>query len=390
MSNKKTIKRNKRNSKRGKSRKGGFFGLFKDKHNTECNPNDLVNLKSSSDLHTNYEQCCPKTWYGRKNNSPYCKQVELNFKSKVEEENNAKGDYIDENDEEGLRPSDLANMTGNLYQYNAVGPSKINCKDNNVAKLLTSQDKMEEYITTCECNKSRWNPFSKKKENCGIVKKKLDDIINKPILKEERRQQEEQEEQERHEQIRQVQQKRYQEMQAAEEEDKKTKALSNQNYENITKKKREERDNFMNKYMKNYPPKLYDNYTRQQLNIYPKDIIQNNKNKKEFAEQFMIKYTPVEYGYTYEELMIDPNKVEREVKEKEPQIEYARYQENLDPYDIDKDTSFKTGYNKIVDPFGEDDLNGGSKRTKKHFIKRSIGKHSIRKIKQKRRKTRKH
>ena len=368
--------------------------MFKDKHNEkdeECNPNKLVNLKSSSALHANYEKCCPKTWYSRKNNSPYCKQVELNFKAKEEEENNAKGVYIDENDEEGIRPSDLANMTGNLYQYNAVGPSKINCKDKNVAKLLTSKDKMEEYITTCECNKSRWNPFSKKKENCGIVKKRLDDIINKPILKEERRQQEQQEEAERQEQIRQVQQKRSQEMDALEEEDKKRKALENQNYENISKKKRDERDNFMNKYMIKYPPKLYDNYTRQQLNKYPKEIIQNNKNKEESAKQFMIKYNPKEYDYTYDELMMDADKVEREVKEKEQQIEYARYQQNLDPYDIDKDAPFKTGYNKIADPFGEDDDDsprsqyGGSKRTKKHFIKRSI-----RKRKQKRRKTRKH
>ena len=35
MPNKKTLKRNKRNSKRsrGRNRKGGFFGLFEDKHN---------------------------------------------------------------------------------------------------------------------------------------------------------------------------------------------------------------------------------------------------------------------------------------------------------------------------------------------------------------------
>ena len=53
MSNKKTLKRNKRNSKRGKSRKGGFFGLFKDKHNEQnpqCNPNNLVNLTSTFDI----------------------------------------------------------------------------------------------------------------------------------------------------------------------------------------------------------------------------------------------------------------------------------------------------------------------------------------------------
>ena len=86
MLNKKTVKRNKRNSKRSRSRsrKGGFFGLFDDKHNTgntACDPNNLANLKDSNSMHANYQTCCPKNWYGSKNNSPYCKQLDLNYKA---------------------------------------------------------------------------------------------------------------------------------------------------------------------------------------------------------------------------------------------------------------------------------------------------------------------
>ena len=33
---------------------------------------------------------------------------------------------------------------------------------------------MEKYIEACECNKTRWNPFSDKKANCAIVKPKLE------------------------------------------------------------------------------------------------------------------------------------------------------------------------------------------------------------------------
>ena len=77
MPNKKTIRRS-----RGRSRKGGFW-FFDDTHNTgnaACDPNNLVNLKDSNSMHANYQTCCPKTWYGRKNNSPYCKELDSKYK----------------------------------------------------------------------------------------------------------------------------------------------------------------------------------------------------------------------------------------------------------------------------------------------------------------------
>ena len=80
MSNKKTLKMTKKT--RGKSRKGGFFGLFKDKHNEQnpqCNPNNLVNLTSTFDIKKKIDTCCPKSWYGRKNNSPYCKELNQKY-----------------------------------------------------------------------------------------------------------------------------------------------------------------------------------------------------------------------------------------------------------------------------------------------------------------------
>ena len=183
MPNKKTVKRNKRNSKRSRNRKGGFFGLFKDKHNTgntACNPNNLANLKSSYEIKQNIDTCCPKSWYGRKNNSPYCKQLNLNYDAArtqmylKAQQSNANGVYIDNDDPNGLRDSDVGHLEAALSQHNTVGEDQINCKDKNFALSLTNQEKMEKYIEACECNKTRWNPFSDKKANCAIVKPKLE------------------------------------------------------------------------------------------------------------------------------------------------------------------------------------------------------------------------
>ena len=185
MPNKKTVKRNKRNSKRSRSRKGGFFGLFDDKHNTgniACNPNNLANLKSSYEIKQNIDTCCPKSWYGRKNNSPYCKQLNLNYDAArtqmylKAQQSNANGVYIDNDDPNGLRDSDVGHLEAALSQHNTVGEDQINCKDKNFALSITNQEKMEKYIQACECNKSRWNPFSEKKANCAIVKPKLEKL----------------------------------------------------------------------------------------------------------------------------------------------------------------------------------------------------------------------
>jgi hypothetical protein len=170
MPNKKTVKRNKRNSKRSRSRsrKGGFFGLFDDKHNeadAACNPNDLVNLTDSNSMHANYQTCCPKSWYGRKNNSPYCKQLDLNYKAAFQSRQN------DINLNKQATTSTFMRDSDNGVTVDVT----IDCKNPN---LYNTEEEMEKYIETCECNKTRWNPFSEKKANCAIIKPKLEKLKN--------------------------------------------------------------------------------------------------------------------------------------------------------------------------------------------------------------------
>lgn len=50
----------------------------------ECDPTDIPNLKGAWELKNNYDKCCPpkKGWFGnKKNDSAYCKQVDLNYDS---------------------------------------------------------------------------------------------------------------------------------------------------------------------------------------------------------------------------------------------------------------------------------------------------------------------
>ena len=82
----KTSRRSRKN-KRG----GGFFDFFTGSSSkvvpSECDPNNLSQLKTSEQLRSNYQTCCPKTFFGmKKNSSPYCKQVELNANAAVERE----------------------------------------------------------------------------------------------------------------------------------------------------------------------------------------------------------------------------------------------------------------------------------------------------------------
>lgn len=56
-------------------------GILKKKKDAECDPNNLVNIKTEKEMHTNYHKCCPKSYFGFKNKSPYCKQLDLNFQA---------------------------------------------------------------------------------------------------------------------------------------------------------------------------------------------------------------------------------------------------------------------------------------------------------------------
>ena len=284
MSNKKTLKMTKRNSKRGKSRKGGSFGFFKDKHNEDPNcgdPNKLVNLKDSSEMFANYKQCCPKSWYGRKNNSPYCKQLDLNYKAAFQEK------QMETN-------ANLQMIKTNQFQVDDDDTiSTIDCKN---PELYNSEKDIQRYIETCECNKSRLNPFSKKRKNCSIVNKKLKEL--------------------------------------------------------------QEKENF------------------------------DNRAAEVFNKPQKYNYTPVNQGYSETDDETDDEYPVYMVQGNDPNAPSnidEDYEEILSGIDY-RTHQVLTG-NKPPPAYG---YGGKRRRTKKHFIKRSIGKRSIKKRKQKRRKTRKH
>lgn len=426
MSNKKTIKRNKRNSKRGKSRKGGFFGLFKDNHNSECDPNNLDNLETSNELHSEYQKCCPKSWYGRKNNSQYCKDIDLKYKdafnTRSKDANLSKKlmtqrfttDYNRSLDNNSSLDDDASLYDGSLYV--------IDCED---PELYNDEESIAEYKTTCGCpDKISWWDFSKKSKNCRAVDKKLKEIKKSGIQQGKYNivPSEEDNIEQRKRSVEKMIEENKKSKESLDKMIEDEKRQERRKYDNIIEKYPPEiygyteyqlindldrvkkiilnKDTFFKKIMKEYPPELYDNYTRQQLNRYPDKIIQNNRSKQKFVEKFMIKYNPKEYGYTYDELMMDTKRVMREVKEKEVEFEDKRYQESLNPYDIEKGADVKEIYSNFKDPLDlefenpdqetqeEEDMSrrspdGGSK-TRKH-----LKKHSIRKRKQKRIKTRK-
>jgi hypothetical protein len=57
-----------------------YFYSNKKPKNPECNVNNLTQLKTLNEIKSNYTKCCPKTRFGYKNTSPYCKQLEKNLK----------------------------------------------------------------------------------------------------------------------------------------------------------------------------------------------------------------------------------------------------------------------------------------------------------------------
>ena len=101
-----------RKTRKRQIKKGGFFSYFFGKKNTDisnpssnsnlesqnsplipkknnCDPLELPSIKNVKDLHAKYQQCCPKTFFGRKNTSPYCKQVDLNYQAQLKADNDA-------------------------------------------------------------------------------------------------------------------------------------------------------------------------------------------------------------------------------------------------------------------------------------------------------------
>lgn len=90
-----------------KNKKGGFFfSSPKVVSSAECDVNNLTTLtKDMGDgqdpltkMRNNYQKCCPKDFMGRKNSSPYCKQLNMNFDSQSNYQRDISGYYGDETD----------------------------------------------------------------------------------------------------------------------------------------------------------------------------------------------------------------------------------------------------------------------------------------------------
>lgn len=116
--NKKGTKKNRKN--KGKKIGGGFFDFFSSKPKvvpmqpqiqTQCDPNNLSQLTTPEELHSNYQLCCPKKMFGFKNGSAYCKQVDLNYQAALKSKNDA-------NEYQGYSPEEVYNKKQN--------PSTIN------------------------------------------------------------------------------------------------------------------------------------------------------------------------------------------------------------------------------------------------------------------------
>jgi hypothetical protein len=89
-----------------KKRGGGLFSNSKVVSSTECDINNLSTIsKDMGDgqdplikMRTNYQKCCPKDFMGRKNSSPYCKQLNMNFNAQSNYQRDIAGYYGDETD----------------------------------------------------------------------------------------------------------------------------------------------------------------------------------------------------------------------------------------------------------------------------------------------------
>ena len=92
-------------TRRNRNRKGGFFfSSPKVASSAECDINNLSTIsKDMGDgqdplikMKNNYQKCCPKDFMGRKNSSPYCKQLNMNFDTQSNYQRDIEGYYGDE------------------------------------------------------------------------------------------------------------------------------------------------------------------------------------------------------------------------------------------------------------------------------------------------------
>ena len=182
MANKKTRKTtNKKNKKitNKKTMKGGFFNLFGKKPtpiSADCEPNSLNKHKTSTEMHQNYQKCCPKNWLGMKNRSSYCKTLDVNFQNKMKEENNNSG-FIsdnDDDDDDDSRKSEVYLLKNSKAPTNPnISELDLDCKNININNI-TSEDSLNK--THKKCCPKRW--FRGPSSFCKKVNEKLDNVKN--------------------------------------------------------------------------------------------------------------------------------------------------------------------------------------------------------------------
>ena len=110
-------------------------------------------------MYSNYQTCCPKSWYGRKNNSPYCKQLDLNYKAAFQSRRN----------EANLNKQAITSTFTRDSDNGVTVDVPIDCKNPN---LYNTEEEIQKYIENCKCDNLSWYNYNGKK-NCGIVKTTL-------------------------------------------------------------------------------------------------------------------------------------------------------------------------------------------------------------------------
>ena len=137
----KTRKNIRKHYLRRQKKVGGFFGKSKSVSSADC---DIMNLSSLSKdmgdgqdpvnkMRENYQKCCPKDFIGRKNSSPYCKQLNMNFESLSKYKKDIAGYYGDETDvskiKQIMRPEIMSPETTNKKPwYKPFGGKKTKRK----------------------------------------------------------------------------------------------------------------------------------------------------------------------------------------------------------------------------------------------------------------------
>jgi hypothetical protein len=349
MVNKKTLKQNKK--QRGKSRKGGFFGFFASKPATGCDPNNLDNLKTVDQMNANYQTCCPKTWYGSKNSSGYCKQLEYRI------QNNYKP------------PTGNAVAAGIDTNNNNYNNNNNNC--DKIGQLPTTPDEMNKYIQRCNCNNVPLWKYSRK-QNCKAVNANIQKQNNIENFKS------------RFPWVGYTEES-LKRLDLVSTERKLNKQISdflseyptdNFSYDEAKLRKygpRKILQYLKMKFSKKYPPNEY-NYTIEELDTHPKDVMNDiidiEQSKNSSNPQYGYTWTNPETGrvYYHEEAYRQENLYKEKIRKQEEERKIRKQEEERkmgisNPYVNLDDYEFPFTPNVIGS-------SGGKRRTKKYLKKR--------------------